>query len=418
MFNLVFFEKLFTSLPDASLLIDAKGETFLANDAAYKLLKVNKSEEIKLFSFIQGCSCAGLQYELHALKRDGQKNFFSSVVIINKERKELDFLISALSSGEKLFFLITLKPSQASMHKEIQEANTKLFRAKRYIKDILNFQDNIIFATNGRRILEANKQFLEFFRIHSLKELRIKQDEVASLLVDEEGYLTNKKNVPWLMKLRELAKNDHKVKMYDKKSHTYKIFLVKIGTYRKSRGYFIVSLTDITLLESENKQYKELAVYDSLTNIYNRYKLEKILDEKFSQTCLDSIELSMIMFDIDYFKEINDVYGHQKGDEILIQLADLVKENIRQKDHFFRWGGEEFVLLVSSLEKNLVYDLSKRVRKLIKEYDFGLEERRVTCSFGIATFKQGDTKNTLLKRADDALYVAKNSGRNRIEVMA
>lgn len=127
-----------------------------------------------------------------------------------------------------------------------------------------------------------------------------------------------------------------------------------------------------------------------------------------------AVPLSLIMFDIDYFKRVNDTYGHVAGDTILKTIADLVKDNIRKIDHFVRWGGEEFLIISSETPLDKAYTLAERIRKKISGYTFN-DVGKVTVSFGVTEFKKKDTEDAFIKRTDNALYKAKKKGRNRVE---
>ena len=123
--------------------------------------------------------------------------------------------------------------------------------------------------------------------------------------------------------------------------------------------------------------------------------------------------LTLIIFDIDHFKRINDTYGHQTGDQVLLKLAMLVSSNLRDTDIFARWGGEEFTVLAANCETHCPLSLGEKLRKLIEEYDFS-DVGKVTCSFGATEFIPGDDQESFVKRADNNLYLAKASGRNRV----
>jgi diguanylate cyclase (GGDEF)-like protein len=122
----------------------------------------------------------------------------------------------------------------------------------------------------------------------------------------------------------------------------------------------------------------------------------------------------MILCDIDRFKEVNDRYGHDAGDHVLKTIADIVRGNIRKTDYFVRWGGEEFIILSSETQLDKAYALSERIRKKIESYKFD-NTGTVTVSFGVTEFREGDTAAVFIKRADNAMYEAKNKGRNRVE---
>jgi diguanylate cyclase (GGDEF)-like protein len=119
------------------------------------------------------------------------------------------------------------------------------------------------------------------------------------------------------------------------------------------------------------------------------------------------------MIDIDHFKNVNDTYGHLVGDNVLINLARLVSENIRESDIFARWGGEEFILLLPNVDVSLAEKIVTELRLKIQLKEFE-KVGYLTCSFGLTEYVRGDDINSITKRADDALYEAKESGRNRV----
>jgi diguanylate cyclase (GGDEF)-like protein len=121
------------------------------------------------------------------------------------------------------------------------------------------------------------------------------------------------------------------------------------------------------------------------------------------------------MFDIDRFKNVNDVHGHLIGDEVLKELAGLVEKNTRATDVFARWGGEEFVKVLPNTKLKEARALAQSLRELIEKHVF-VNDLKLTCSFGVAEFLQGDTQESVMKKADEALYRAKNNGRNRVEI--
>ncbi len=123
----------------------------------------------------------------------------------------------------------------------------------------------------------------------------------------------------------------------------------------------------------------------------------------------------MILLDIDYFKTINDLLGHQTGDQVLICLAKIIKQALRKTDYLGRWGGEEFLIIVEEVVVEEAMLLAEKIRIMIETYDFNVG-KAVTASFGVAGYKPGETEASMFKRLDDALYVAKKRGRNRVEI--
>ena len=160
--------------------------------------------------------------------------------------------------------------------------------------------------------------------------------------------------------------------------------------------------SELEKLKLENKKLKEELYLDSLTNINNRRILDDVTD-------FDSI----IMGDIDYFKNINDLYGHLKGDEVLIEVSNVLSKYIRDTDIVCRWGGEEFVILLKNCDDKEAYNKALYLKEKISELKemFGFD---ITMSFGISNFLFKKTMKTAIDEADKALYKSKKMGRNKV----
>ena len=174
-------------------------------------------------------------------------------------------------------------------------------------------------------------------------------------------------------------------------------------------------IEDITERKLAEEELKILASTDKLTGAYNRTKFNEIIEREIERVKRYNQPLSIIIFDIDHFKKVNDKYGHSVGDYVLKTLADIVRENIRKIDYFVRWGGEEFMIISSETNLKEASALAERIREIIESYMFE-DIRKVTVSLGVTEFKENDTVDSLIKRADDAMYEAKKKGRNRVEV--
>jgi len=173
---------------------------------------------------------------------------------------------------------------------------------------------------------------------------------------------------------------------------------------------------DITDRKEMEKNLEKLATIDILTGAYNRSKFDEIIKREMERAVRFDLLLSLIMFDIDHFKEINDTYGHLAGDNVLRKIADIVRENMRKIDYFVRWGGEEFIIIAPETDLKRAKALSERIRRVTEDKRFEKTEK-VTLSFGLTEFQKSDTVDTFIKRADDAMYLAKKSGRNRIKII-
>lgn len=179
----------------------------------------------------------------------------------------------------------------------------------------------------------------------------------------------------------------------------------------RGNWHAVAIVRDITGRKQAEENLKLLASTDTLTGAYNRRKFNEVLQVELARAKRYGTSFSVLIFDVDHFKRINDVYGHQVGDQVLLKIALLVTGNIRQTDIFARWGGEEFVVLAAHCDTECPSAFADKLRKLIEQYAFD-QVGRVTCSFGVTVYRHGDAEESLLKRVDDYLYRAKEAGRN------
>ena len=157
-----------------------------------------------------------------------------------------------------------------------------------------------------------------------------------------------------------------------------------------------------------------LSATDNLTGVYNRVRFEMLMKEQIEKTNNKSDAVfSIILLDIDGFKQVNDKYGHIVGDGVLKEVADIVLNNIREGDVFARWGGDEFALLLPNMNIESGIDMIERIRKACEEHCFAHVDK-ITISVGITAFQAGDDEPELVRRADDMLYEAKRRGKNRV----
>lgn len=171
-------------------------------------------------------------------------------------------------------------------------------------------------------------------------------------------------------------------------------------------------------LEEMNQRLLEMAHTDSLTGVDNRRYLEERLHEMFEHSLRMEEALMCVMCDIDHFKSVNDTHGHQAGDEVLQQFAQLLREYVRETDRVGRYGGEEFVLLLPGTPVDAAVSLAEKLRQAVEAHTFTFEGGSVcrTVSCGVAGWPHPRirTEDDLLRASDDALYVAKERGRNRV----
>jgi diguanylate cyclase len=160
----------------------------------------------------------------------------------------------------------------------------------------------------------------------------------------------------------------------------------------------------------------KLAMTDSLTQVDNRRLLTQLLREEVNRAERHNLPLSVLLFDLDRFKKMNDSFGHNTGDGILKEAAQVLRQSIRASDPFGRWGGDEFLCLATNSGKEQAVELAERLRFILQNHHFKAVDK-ITASFGVTTYQKGDSPETLIRRADLGLYKAKAGGRNRVEVV-
>jgi diguanylate cyclase (GGDEF)-like protein len=168
-----------------------------------------------------------------------------------------------------------------------------------------------------------------------------------------------------------------------------------------------------TITRGQRDELMLLATKDPLTGVGNRRALQQKLDEAIAAKKRSDNNCSMLMLDLDHFKQVNDQHGHAKGDEILIRITELVGMRIRVTDRIYRIGGEEFVILAEGLNLENAARLAEQLRTIVEAYDLA-PLSTVTISVGVAQHHAGESAEDWMSRADNALYMAKHSGRNRI----
>lgn len=168
------------------------------------------------------------------------------------------------------------------------------------------------------------------------------------------------------------------------------------------------------ILENKNREYETLASTDALTGLYNRYKFSELYLSSYTAMTQRHNEMSIILLDIDFFKAVNDNYGHNTGDQVLIQIAHALLKTLRNIDIVCRWGGEEFLVLLPTANLDNASMLAENLRKYIEKLDLDTVGN-VTVSIGVAEVKEGEDMSSVIDRADGALYLAKNSGRNCVK---
>lgn len=280
---------------------------------------------------------------------------------------------------------------------------------------------------NGYKVshFADHKQALDFARGAATLDLMLVSTQLADIdglrLATQFKAIEQVRHVPIIMlvdeddqhlmlKGLELGVNDYLVTPVD-----FNEMFARVKTQIRRKKYQ-------ETLKSNYQQSVSMAVTDGLTRLYNRHYLDTHLKNLVRQSVEQKRSLSVVIMDMDHFKSVNDTYGHNVGDEVLKSLAGVIVNTIRSADLAARYGGEEFVVLMPETDAVRAYEAAERLRKAVESNPFFVTHPdsplKKTVSIGYATMHENDTPDSLLKRADEGLYEAKNGGRNKVMPLA
>ena len=284
------------------------------------------------------------------------------------------------------------------------------------IKSILDAQDNIIIVTNKEEITNVNKKFLDFFGVDNFDEFIKSKKNIFDFFQEEFGFITKEqivKQESWIKYIKDLHEIDRIVKIKNALEEE-KIFAINVDYYENKDDYYVFSLTDITKLKEKSNLLEYQASHDKLTGLFNRNRFDEIYTKEIKRTKRYNNELSIIIFDIDDFKMVNDTYGHQVGDEVLKEIAKITLNGVREQDINVRWGGEEFLILLPQTNITGAVTVASKIKSAIKEHIFTDKSLKITASFGVSQLLEEDDEISLISRSDKLLYEAKKTGKDKV----
>lgn len=336
---------------------------------------------------------------------------------IYEDQKEKYLFGSVMAAVSAIFIYVFAVFIRNHNRLEVAEENLKLKvkeekELSEFIQNILNSQDEILVITDGTGLRYANKSFLDFFGSEYLEEFLQAHHCICQMFIKEDGFVYAEcDRCPDI--LAGENREGFKVKMFDAKKGQNRVFIARTRLFNREKNLSLITFTDITNIETESKRLKYLSETDPLTGIYNRLKFNSALEIEIARARRHNRVFSLIMFDIDHFKGVNDNFGHEAGDGVLKTLTHTISWHVRITDTFARWGGEEFMILVVETPLEGARLFAEKLRKEIEGSDSDAAGK-ITCSFGVTEFRETDDITSITKRVDDALYEAKNSGRNRV----
>jgi diguanylate cyclase (GGDEF)-like protein len=278
-------------------------------------------------------------------------------------------------------------------------------------QNILDAQTSMVVIIDNTKILDANKKLLKYFGYSSINEFKKEHLCICETFENDDRFFhlgKVPKGQSWIKTVQSLPYKEHIVAMKDI-NQNLNIFSIAISQFDDN---VILSFNNISDTINEQFSLMDRVIHDKLTGAHNREYFDNRIDLWIQELSYQEYKLGIIMLDIDYFKNVNDKYGHNCGDEVLKHLVSIIESEIRQEDDLVRWGGEEFLIISKVNTLVNLHDIAENIRKKIEDETFE-EVGKITCSFGATLYKDESIKATI-ERADEALYEAKKLGRNRV----
>ncbi len=332
---------------------------------------------------------------------------FDSFIYEHNHHKKIIFEIS----HEKKDFLILVMIFITVIFILILYFLNKLHNRRNLLSAVINTSDDLIYYKDHKlKYIGCNDAFEKFVN-KSKKEIIGKNDfelfenkyaqifkendlkvlESKEMSIDNEWLEINNKTLLFQSKRRPLKYEDS----------------IRMGILGVNR--------DITNLFEIQKELEEQAIIDELTKAYNRKSFNEKVNERIELFKRYENYFCMALLDIDNFKVVNDTYGHDIGDKVLIKVSQIIKQNIRTTDTLFRIGGEEFIILYPKTLLDEAFSSAEKIRILIEKENI-IENHPITISIGLAQINENDNKDTIFKRVDDLMYISKKNGKNKISV--
>lgn len=431
--------ELFQELNGLTFLINPQGYIIKSNRQVYTLLEYREDEmsDRRITDIIRHPEIEKLMGDCEAIHKPVR---LTDLVLESKTGKAIPFNISIVPLHSKsnllLGFLIVGEDMSATkeLYDEIKKhklTNEKLANSERLSRTILEIAPVPILLTSKHtgRIMYLNTQAQELFGAD-------KAELIGSAAAE---YMMDPKEEEKLLELLGSGKtvNNKEVVIKRKNGSEIQGILTMIPSVYQEEEVSLSCIIDITSQkkieetlkqnnENINKLNSELvtmnnilinkSIKDSLTNLYNHQYINEVLENLLHKTRQDKSNLSIMMLDIDYFKRVNDQFGHLAGDQVLVTICELISQNVRKEDFIGRYGGEEFLVILPGIRLDTAARIAESIRRGIQAYDFGLKGQKVTISIGVAQYA-GETSNVLINKADMLLYQAKSKGRNRVEII-
>lgn len=342
------------------------------------------------------------------------------IILNNKKIENNNLLMSILNLEVKGLFFSSEDNDVLKKIIEKLKYYQIYFKNKQFLGLLNNVMDShkdMLFSIENEDIIYANKKFLDFFNALTISDFHKKyislQNEIITHPLSKVSVMPGITTGDFIELLYSFKEENRTIALRNNRNEI-QIFMVKI-TFIKEE-YRLFQLIDITDMAKKTCSLEEKADLDQLTKTYNRHKfLEFVKDIE-----LSGRSYCLCILDIDFFKNVNDTYGHDAGDAVLQEVSNLIKNNIRGDDILARWGGEEFILLLQGIKIDIGLRIAEKLRGIIEAYHIKEIGKNITVSIGISSNTPEEELDIIKDidsvriQADRALYQAKREGRNRV----
>jgi diguanylate cyclase len=370
------------------------------------LIKKYASEHSKLENSV--LSYLNETYEVNILNTNDYRNKPIGALMFIRSTSDFNEHVRHILAVSTLIVLVLIVIMGIGVDHIYRYVTGKMSFQEQYAQMILDSVPSPVIVTNGENLITANDFFLSHLGYESIEFFKKNHQCICEYFEegDTDEYLMPMKNDQrWTEYILKHPLKSHKAKITLNGVTT--VFEVRMSVLKVNDEIrYVVIFNDISMIQIQT-------INDALTKISNRYHFTMVYHYAINIAHRGEKPLSIIFFDIDHFKTVNDQYGHLIGDKVLQHVAALVTQQIRKSDIAARWGGEEFVLLLIDTPLEKAIKVAQMLRKVIDEENFE-EVGHVTCSFGVASLEPDENGEQLLNRVDQLMYEAKSNGRNRV----
>jgi len=318
----------------------------------------------------------------------------------------------------KIKLYVSLLVNTKELHrtnKHLENIITQKTQSEKRLQKLFDLQTNLVMVTDGVNTHIVNQTLCDFLAIKNLSEFKEKYENITHLFIkNEDAFSLNNtaEDENWMEIIATYEEGRRIVLMsdFDDIEHTFKVNVNEFDD-----ALYIVSFTDISSSMIEKNNLNNRLIKDQLTGIHNREFFQQNITFIVGDISL-ARQLGVVIIDIDNFKKVNDTYGHNVGDSVLIEVTNRIKSSIRNDDYLIRWGGDEFILLMKITDLKALGNVINNIRRIVEKDRF-TGVGRITCSFGATLYLKNEDVNLTIQRADKVLYKAKDSGRNNVKLI-